>query len=57
MPAGKIFAGTSGWAYSTWRPRFYPAKLGSAKFLAYYATRLNSVEVNFSFGNELLPKF
>jgi uncharacterized protein YecE (DUF72 family) len=56
MPAGKVFAGTSGWAYGSWRPKFYPAKLGSAKFLEHYATRLNSVEVNFSFGNDLTPK-
>jgi uncharacterized protein YecE (DUF72 family) len=56
MAAGKIFAGTSGWAYASWRPRFYPAKLGSSKFLEHYATRLNSVEVNFSFGNDLSPK-
>jgi uncharacterized protein YecE (DUF72 family) len=44
-----IYAGTSGWAYTTWKPGFYPAKLGSAKFLNYYATRLNSVEVNYTF--------
>jgi uncharacterized protein YecE (DUF72 family) len=46
---GKIYAGTSGWAYPAWKPSFYPAKLASAKFLAYYAGRLNSVEVNFTF--------
>lgn len=46
---GKIYAGTSGWAYSTWKPDFYPAKLGSAKFLSHYASRLNSVEVNYTF--------
>ena len=45
----KIYAGTSGWAYSSWKPDFYPAKLASAKFLSYYATRLNSVEVNYLF--------
>src|SRR6266436_9876941 len=45
----KIHAGTSGWAYSSWKPDFYPAKLASAKFLSYYATRLNSVEVNYTF--------
>jgi uncharacterized protein YecE (DUF72 family) len=45
----KIYAGTSGWAYSSWKPDFYPAKLASAKFLSYYATRLNSVEVNYTF--------
>ena len=45
----KIYAGTSGWAYSSWKPDFYPAKLASSKFLSHYATRLNSVEVNYTF--------
>jgi uncharacterized protein YecE (DUF72 family) len=44
-----IYAATSGWAYTTWKPDFYPAKLSSAKFLNYYARRLNSVEVNYRF--------
>jgi uncharacterized protein YecE (DUF72 family) len=44
-----VHAGTSGWAYSSWKPDFYPAKLASTKFLSYYATRLNSVEVNYTF--------
>src|SRR5580704_2963776 len=41
---GKIYAGTSGWAYATWKPDFYPAKLASAKFLGHYSSRLNTVE-------------
>ncbi|MHB8540908.1 MAG: DUF72 domain-containing protein [Candidatus Acidiferrales bacterium] len=45
----KIYAGTSGWSYSRWKPEFYPAKLASAKFLDFYAARLNSVEVNYTF--------
>jgi uncharacterized protein YecE (DUF72 family) len=45
----KIYAGTSGWAYTSWKPKFYPAKLGSANFLNYYASRLNTVEVNYTF--------
>ena len=44
-----LFAGTSGWAYAGWKPAFYPAKLPSKKFLEHYATRLNSVEVNYTF--------
>lgn len=44
-----LFAGTSGFAYASWKPDFYPAKLPAAKFLAYYASRLNSVEANFTF--------
>jgi uncharacterized protein YecE (DUF72 family) len=46
---GNIYAGTSGWAYPTWRRKFYPADLSSAKFLEYYAGRLNTVEVNYTF--------
>jgi uncharacterized protein YecE (DUF72 family) len=44
-----LYTGTSGWAYSTWKPDFYPAKLPAAKFLSHYATQLNSVEVNYTF--------
>ena len=44
-----IYSGTSGWAYPSWEPDFYPAKLASAKFLNHYATRLNTVEVNYTF--------
>ena len=45
----QLYAGTSGWAYPSWKPDFYPAKLAQAKFLHYYATQLNAVEVNFTF--------
>ena len=45
----RIHAGTSGWAYPAWKPAFYPPKLAAAKFLGYYAGRLNAVEVNFTF--------
>lgn len=46
---GALFCGTSGFAYPSWKPAFYPAKLPSAKFLDYYATRLNAVEANYTF--------
>ena len=45
----QLYVGTSGWAYPTWRPAFYPEKLAQKKFLNFYATRLNTVEVNFTF--------
>lgn len=45
----KLYAGTSGWAYPSWKPAFYPAKLAQTKFLQYYSTQLNAVEVNFTF--------
>ncbi len=46
---GALYAGTSGFAYPSWKPDFYPEKLVAAKFLGYYATRLNLVEINFTF--------
>jgi len=45
----QLYAGTSGWAYPSWKPDFYPAKLAQTKFLQYYSTQLNAVEVNFTF--------
>jgi uncharacterized protein YecE (DUF72 family) len=45
----QFFAGTSGWAYPSWKPEFYPEKLAQKKFLGYYTTKLNTVEVNFTF--------
>lgn len=45
----QLYVGTSGWAYPTWKPAFYPEKLAQKKFLNYYATRLNAVEVNYTF--------
>lgn len=46
---GEIYAGCSGWAYSSWKPEFYPTSVPAKKLLAYYATQLNSVEVNYTF--------
>src|SRR5262245_19998568 len=45
----QLYVGTSGWAYASWKPDFYPAKLAQTKFLQHYATQLNTVEVNFTF--------
>lgn len=45
----QLYAGTSGWAYPSWKPDFYPQKLAQKKFLGHYATKLNTVEVNFTF--------
>jgi uncharacterized protein YecE (DUF72 family) len=44
-----IYAGASGWAYPTWKPDFYPTGLPAKRFLEHYASRLNSVEVNYTF--------
>ena len=44
-----LFVGTSGWAYPTWKPGFYPPKVPARGFLHYYAAHLTSVEVNYTF--------
>ena len=49
MRHGEIFIGCSGWAYPSWKPEFYPPSVPAKKFLEHYATRLNSVEVNYTF--------
>jgi uncharacterized protein YecE (DUF72 family) len=41
-----VSVGTSGWSYPTWRPGFYPAGLDPSRFLAYYAERFRTVELN-----------
>jgi uncharacterized protein YecE (DUF72 family) len=46
---GKLYSGTSGYSYPSWKPGFYPKNVPSSKFLEYYATRLNLVEVNYTF--------
>lgn len=50
MPAGEVYIGTSGWNYRHWaNGRFYPSKLPTRRWLEFYATRYNTVEVNSSF--------
>lgn len=45
----QLYAGTSGFAYPQWKPGFYPDKLPQKKFLEHYASRLNAVEINYTF--------
>jgi uncharacterized protein YecE (DUF72 family) len=47
--SARLYAGTSGWAYPTWKPTFYPAGTPAKRFLQFYATQLTSVEVNYTF--------
>jgi uncharacterized protein YecE (DUF72 family) len=49
VPDAQLYCGTSGFAYPSWKPSFYPEKLPSGKFLSYYATRLNAVEINYTY--------
>ncbi|MCP3981580.1 MAG: DUF72 domain-containing protein [bacterium] len=44
-----ILVGTSGYSYKEWKGPFYPADLAAADMLAFYATRLRTVEINNTF--------
>jgi len=44
--SGTVYAGTSGFAYPGWAPRFYPAGLRGDGLLRHYAERLNACELN-----------
>jgi uncharacterized protein YecE (DUF72 family) len=41
-----LYVGTSGWAYPSWKPGFYPAGTQSRDFLRFYAERFATVELN-----------
>jgi uncharacterized protein YecE (DUF72 family) len=46
---GRLYVGTSGFAYPDWSPRFYPKGLRGDALLAHYASRLPAVELNNTF--------
>jgi uncharacterized protein YecE (DUF72 family) len=46
---GRLWIGTSGWVYPHWRGIFYPQDMPTSEWLAYYADRFSSVELNNSF--------
>lgn len=50
----RIFIGTSGWTYPSWRGTFYPEDLPSRQYLTFYAKEFPTAEVNYSFYH--LPK-
>jgi uncharacterized protein YecE (DUF72 family) len=43
------WVGTSGFQYAEWKGTFYPEDLAAAKMLPYYAERLSSTEINYTF--------
>jgi uncharacterized protein YecE (DUF72 family) len=49
--SGRAFVGTSGWSYTSWRPKFYPEGTKSKDFLRHYATRLATIEINYTFNH------
>jgi uncharacterized protein YecE (DUF72 family) len=46
---GRLYVGTSGFAYPDWSPRFYPPGLKGDGLLRHYASRLPAVELNNTF--------
>ncbi|MDX6645476.1 MAG: hypothetical protein QOK40_1203 [Miltoncostaeaceae bacterium] len=44
-----LHVGTSGWAYTEWRPAFYPAGMPESRFLDHYARVLTACEINATF--------
>jgi len=47
--AGRLYLGTSGFAYKEWKGPFYPEGLKDREMLPYFATRFRSVEINYTF--------
>jgi uncharacterized protein YecE (DUF72 family) len=45
----RLYLGTQGWSYPSWVGSFYPAGTPSARFLDYYATQFNTVELDTTF--------
>lgn len=46
---GRLWVGTSGWAYPDWRGVFYPSSVKSADYLRFYSSRFHTTEINYSF--------
>ncbi len=51
MTRARAYVGTSGWSYTTWRPKFYPEGMKAKDFLAFYATRFRTIEINYTFNH------
>ncbi len=45
----KVFIGTSGWSYYSFKGIFYPEELKSRDWLSFYARHFNAVEINATF--------
>lgn len=49
MSMARLFLGTSGWTYSSWKGAFYPEGLPTRQYLEFYAKKFGTTEVNYSF--------
>ena len=52
---GRLYVGTSGFAYPAWAPRFYAAGTRANQLLSAYAARLPTVELNNTFYQQPKP--
>jgi uncharacterized protein YecE (DUF72 family) len=53
--AGRLYTGTSGFAYPGWAPHFYPVGLPAGRLLSAYAARLSAVELHSTFYRRPTP--
>jgi uncharacterized protein YecE (DUF72 family)/uncharacterized protein YjlB len=47
--AARVWVGTSGWMYDSWRGPLYPDDLAKREWLSYYASQFPTVEINSAF--------
>lgn len=52
---GRLYVGTSGFAYRDWAPLFYPVGVRPSAMLGEYAARLSAVELNNTFYRQPRP--
>ncbi len=51
----KVYIGTSGWRYKTWKDTFYK-EIPQNKWLGFYSKKFNAVEINATFYRNLDPQ-
>lgn len=51
-----LYLGTAGFSYPDWTGAFYPEGMKSQEFLQFYAQRFNSVELDFTYYRQPVPR-
>jgi uncharacterized protein YecE (DUF72 family) len=52
----KLYAGTSGFSYKSWKGDFYPPRIAAKDMLRFYAEQLPAVEINNTFYRSPTPE-
>ena len=52
----ELYVGTSGYNFPEWKGSFYPERFPATKMLEYYAGKLQTVEINYTFYRMPTPK-